>query len=29
VRGLMFGARGRPHPIELETLIWRAGALCQ
>jgi prepilin-type N-terminal cleavage/methylation domain-containing protein len=29
VRGVMLGSRGRPHTIELETLIWRVGALCQ
>ena len=29
VRGQMMGRRGRPHDVELETLIWQAGALCQ
>jgi prepilin-type N-terminal cleavage/methylation domain-containing protein len=29
VRGQMRGKRDRPHDVELETLIWRAGAPCQ
>jgi Tfp pilus assembly protein PilV len=29
VRGQMRGKRGRPHDVELETLIWRAGWPCQ
>ena len=29
VRGQMRGKRGRPHDVELETLIWRAGSACQ
>ena len=28
VRGQMRGRRGRPHDVELETLIWRAGSPC-
>jgi prepilin-type N-terminal cleavage/methylation domain-containing protein len=28
VRGQMRGQRGRPHDIELETMIWRAGSPC-
>ena len=29
VRGQMSGKRGRPHDVELETLIWQAGSPCQ
>jgi prepilin-type N-terminal cleavage/methylation domain-containing protein len=29
VRGQMRGKRGRPHEVELETLIWQAGSPCE
>jgi hypothetical protein len=28
VRGHMPGPRGRPHDVELETMIWRAASPC-
>jgi Tfp pilus assembly protein PilV len=28
VRGHLQGPRGRPHDVELETMIWRAGSPC-
>jgi prepilin-type N-terminal cleavage/methylation domain-containing protein len=28
VRGQQRGPRGRPHDVELETLVWRAGSPC-